>query len=223
LRRRTALLVLAALAGLGLGLFGLIVTRGGTGSIGWIGLAIVVVAGAMLLYRHFELALVLFLGTCWMAVGTPAVAQGGSGASQRLLLSLAGLAFLLLVWAARVLVRRDFSLYRVPANTPIVVYLGVCIWATINSLLLPDPDVVALSVKQYVQVNVFEIAVRVLALGGLLMIGNCLRGRELRWASYAILVPGLATFTGHPQLPVGLELHGLPADPGDGTAVSVSC
>lgn len=196
LRRRTALLVLAVLSGLGLGVFGLIATRSGTGSIGWIGLTILVLVSAMLLYRNFELAIVLFLGVCWMAVGTPAVAQGGSGSSQRLLISLAGLAFLLLVWAARILVRRDFTPYRAPVNTPIVVYLGVCIWATVNSFLLPDPNIAAFSVKQYGQVNVFEIAVRVLALGGLLMVGNSLRGRQLRWASYAILVPGLLTFAG---------------------------
>ena len=49
LRRRTALLVLAVLSGLGLGVFGLIATRSGTGSIGWIGLTILVLVSAMLI------------------------------------------------------------------------------------------------------------------------------------------------------------------------------
>ena len=198
LSRRAAVIALALLSGLALGVFGLLVAGGPNREEAplWLLVAAVGVAGLTLIYKKFELGIVVFIGVCWIAVGTPSVATGGGGSGQRLLVSQLGLAVLLLVWLTRMIVRQDFKLYPTPINRPIVVFLAFCAWSTVNGLLLRDPNVVEESYTQYWQVNVFEMSVRILCLVGIVMIGNTLRGRELRWAALAVLVPGIATFTG---------------------------
>ncbi len=196
LQRRAAGITLALLSGVALGVLGLVATQSGAGNAGWLLVIIVLLAGLMLLFRKFEIGILLFVSVCWVAIGTPSVATGGSGVGKRLLVSQAGLAFLMLVWLARLFLRRDFRLYPTPLAAPIALFLAVSVWSTVNAFVFPDPRVASQSLKQYVQVNVFEIAIRVLSLGGLLMIGNSLQGRELRWTSLAILLPGVATFTG---------------------------
>ncbi len=203
-RRRAAAITLAVLSGLALGVFGLMVTGSGAGDIRWLALCIIVIAGLMLLYKNFELGIVLYICVGWMAISTPTVATGGSGGGQQLPLSQLALFALLCVWLTRRIMRQEFTLYHTPVNVPIALYLAICVWSTINGLLLRDHHVVANSYTQYVHVNIIDLGIRFLALGGMVMIGNALRGPQLYWASLAILLPGVATFTGLlPFVPAG--------------------
>lgn len=194
LQRRAALVALVVLSGLALGVFGLLVS-GGTDNTGWLAVTIVFLTGLVLLYKKFEIGLLLFVSVCWIAIGTPNVATGGSGFGRQLLLSQVGLVVLLLLWATRRFVRREWKLYSTPINVPIGLFLLVCFWSTLNSFLFRDPNVQIYSTKQFFQVNVIDMGIRVLSLGALLMIGNTLQGRELRWTALALLVPGVLTFT----------------------------
>jgi len=195
LGRKWTLITIAAVIGLGVGFFGLR-AAGDTGSVAWLSLALVAITSFALLLRKFEIGIVAFLCVCWIAIGTPAVAQG-SGGGQRLLISQAGLLLLLTLWIARLFYTQKFTIYRTPINVPIALYLAVCVWSTVNGILFPDPDVLASNAaKQFIQVNILEILTRVLALGGLLMIANTLRGRELKAGALALLLPGLLAFTG---------------------------
>ena len=197
LRRKTTLIVLTVLGGAGIGLLGLFL--GGPNNGGqWLGLLIVAVIAALVLVRHFEAGIVAFLAICWVALGTPTLAQGGSGGGgQRLLISQAGLLVLLLLWAGRQFFQgKTAKWYQSPLNAPIFWYLVVCVWSTINSLVFPNAQVMAGPTKQFVQVNVLEVLIRVLALGGLLMLGNTLQGKWLKAACIAALLPGIVTFSG---------------------------
>lgn len=196
LQRRVMLAVLAGVSGLALGALALLATKNGEGNVGWLALLIVLGGALFLLARNFEAGVVLFLGVCWMRVGTPEVASGGSGGGQRLLLSQAGLFILLVVWIARRFAAQDFRFYRMPVLVPMGLFLLVCTWSTMNSLLFPDPQVMAHSFKQYTQVNILEIGIRFLALGATVMIANTLHGRFLRWGAGVLLLPGLAAVTG---------------------------
>lgn len=183
----------------------------GQNSAGWSIAASLAIAAIALLYKKFEAGIALFISVCWIAVKTPEVVTGGSGMSQGIPVSQAGLLLLLFVWVTKMIVLRRPAqpgiskavIYPTPLNVPILLFLTICCWSTLNSLLLPDPAVkrqlggiIQDVASHYTQINIVEIVFRVLALGGLLMIGNTLRGRELRWASLAILAPGVITYTG---------------------------
>jgi hypothetical protein len=90
------------------------------------------------------------------------------------------------VWMARMFALQQFRLYRAPVYLPMVLHLLVSIWSTINGLMFPDPNVQEFSVKQYAHVNYLELMIRVLSLGGTLMVANTLEKRMLRWAAIAI-------------------------------------
>lgn len=195
-QRRVLAAVFVVLSGLALGMFGLMATGSGARSGAWLILSILLLTSLLLLYKNFEIGLVFFVCVCWIAVGTPDLATGGSGGGKRLLVSQAGLALLLFVWATRALMQKNFKLYYTPLNTPIVLFLLVSSWSTLNSFLFRDPHVLSSSVKQFAAVNFIDLGIRVLSLGALLMVANSLRGRTLRWAALAILVPGVVTFTG---------------------------
>jgi hypothetical protein len=158
-----------------------------------------------LLISQFELSLILFISVCWIAIGTPQIAQGGSGGgAQRLLLSHVGLLALIAVWIARSpFVRGGLRLSRTPMNAPILLYLAICTWSTINGLLFPDWHVVRFGPKLFWQVNVLELLTRYLTLVGMVMIGSALRSaRMIRIAAVALIIPGLVTFSG--------VIHGIP-------------
>lgn len=197
LQRKTTLAVLAGAGGLGIGLLTLLLA-GPTGTGEWLGLVLLGAIVSFVLVRHFEAGVVAFLSVCWIAIGTPTLAQGGSGGGgQRLLLSQAGLLVLLLMWAGRQLVKgKEARWYATPLNAPIFWYLVICIWSTLNSLIFPNEHVMAGPTKQFIQVNVLEMLIRILALGGLLMLGNTLSGKWIKAACVAALLPGLATFSG---------------------------
>ena len=194
--RRVTLVTVAAVSGIALGTVALLATKNGESSPAWLVLLIAAIAGLTLLARNFAAGIVLFLGVCWIVVRTPDVATGGSGGGQGLPLSQLGLAALLAIWVAKRFAAQDFRLYKMPILAPIALYLLVCSWSTINSLVFRDPQVMKHSFVQYTQVNILEMALRVLALGAAVMIANTLEGRALRWAAAVLLLPGLATFSG---------------------------
>ena len=197
LRRKTSLVLVTVLGGVGVGLLSLLL-GGPTGTGEWLGLLLVGFVVLLVLTRHFEAGIVGFLGVCWVAIGTPTLAQGGSGGGgQRLLISQAGLLVLLLLWAGRQFLRgKDATYYKTPLNAPIFWYLVICVWSTVNSLVFPNAQVMAGPTKQFVQVNVLEVLIRVLALGGLVMLGNTLSGKWLKAACVSALLPGIITFSG---------------------------
>ncbi len=194
--RRVTLATVAAVSGIALGVIALVATKNGESSPAWVVLLIAAIAGLTLLARNLAAGIVLFLGVCWIVVRTPDVATGGSGGGQGLPLSQLGLAALLVVWIAKRFAAQNFGLYKMPLLVPAALYLFVCFWSTINSLVFRDPQVMAHSFVQYTQVNILEMALRVLALGAAVMIANELNGRALRAAAVVLLVPGLATFSG---------------------------
>lgn len=194
--RRVAFATIAAVSGIALGTVALLATKNGENSPAWVILLIAAIAALMLLARNLAAGIVLFLGVCWIVVRTPDVATGGSGGGQGLPLSQLGLAALLAVWVVKRLVSQDFRLYKMPFLVPSLLYLFVCLWSTINSLMFRDPQVMAHSFVQYTQVNILEILLRLLSLGAAVMIANTLEGRALRWAAAVLLLPGLATFSG---------------------------
>lgn len=193
-QRRIAVTTLIALVGVALGILGLMLGRGGDA--GWLLVSIALLAGMVVLYKNFEFGIVAFLGICWIAIGTPTVSGTGSGLSVRFLISQTGLMLLLMVWGTRIFVRREFHLYSNPLSLPIVLHTLFCAWSIANAFMFPDPKVVTESYRIYSQVNYYEMIVRFLSFGGLLMIANSLHGRALRWASLVAVVPGILTFTG---------------------------
>lgn len=196
LHHRAVLVALTALFGLVSGVF-VLVAGGPEGSVAWVTVATLAAAGMFLVIRKFEMAMVLFMAVAWIAIGTPSLAKGGSGVGKNIMLSQVGLVALLTVWLMRLLASQRFRLYRMPLNLPILIFLAVCVWSTINGILLPDARAMAFSTeKQYLQVNILELAIRFLALGAVLMIGNTLSGRMLRAAACMIAVPGILTFSG---------------------------
>lgn len=194
---RILLVALAALLGLSIGLGVVLAGERGESGVAWAGLGVVGVAALLLLGRYFEAGIVVFCGLCWVGLGTPSIAQGTSGGgAQRLQLSHAGLSALLLVFTLRHFLYRRVALYRTPVNLPLLVYLGLCFWSTGHNLLFPDLAVGAHGPAIFVQVNVLEVGIRVLALGGLLVVANSLHGKWLAAATAALTLPGVLTFSG---------------------------
>lgn len=207
MQHRAVLAVLTALFGLISGVF-VLLAGGQEGSLAWVTVATLAAAGLFLVFRKFELSMVLFMAVAWIAIGTPSLARGGSGVGKNIMLSQAGLVALLTVWLMRLLASQRFRLYRMPLNLPILIFLAVCVWSTINGILLPDARAMAFSPeKQFLQVNILELAIRFLALGAVLMIGNTLSGKMLRAAACMVALPGILTFTGLlPFIPASLYL-----------------
>lgn len=196
LQRKAILVVIVAALGIGVGIFALRVA-GETGAAEWLGVATVGVAALALLFRKFSAGIVAYMGVAWIAIGTPAMATSGSGSGQGLRISQIGLVVLLLVWALRILIRQRIGLARTPINLPLALYLGICVWSTVNGILLPDALVAAnVPEKQYLQVNILELAIRFLALGAIPMIACNLSGRELKAAAVVVILPGILSFTG---------------------------
>lgn len=197
LQRRAVLVTAAVIGGLGVGVLTLLLA--GPAGAGKFLLALVgglVATAAVLRYPHHCLIGVLLLS--WAALGTGAIAQGGSGGgAKRLYLSQVGPMLLISAWVLRSFLaggRRE--LYRAPVVVPIFVYLALSTWSTVNGMLFPNEQVLLHGPKQFWQVNALEVLLRVLALGSVLLIANTLEGRLLKWAAWAVVVPGVVTFTG---------------------------
>ncbi len=162
----------------------------------WLFLLLGSVTGLAFFWRNLEWGMIVYLCAAWMVIGTPEIAYGGSGEGQRLYISELGLAALLVLGIGRGLVGSRRSLISSPVNVPIIAYLVFATVATFSSLLFPDRQVLAHSPRTYLQVNLLELGIRYLALGGVLVAGHFLSGRYLRYAAVALLLPGLGTFLG---------------------------
>jgi O-antigen ligase len=196
--RQTSSVALAVITGLLIGVINLAASEKGDSGVAWLGLGTLGLGILIMLARNFSLGIVLFFSVCWIALGTPSIAQGGSGGgSQRLLVSQAGLLTLLALWGLRrATTLRPSPIYRTPVNLGIGLYLFFSAWSTLHSILFPDPLVMEHSYKQFVQVNILEVLMRVLGLVGLLMVATCLERRWLRAAGVALVLPGVLTYTG---------------------------
>jgi hypothetical protein len=176
-------------------------------SLNIIGFLIVGVAALLFLTRNFQAGCALLIAVCWIPVGSPPIAQGGSGGGdQRLYISHLGIATLLMIWMARLLFRPGEKADRTELFPALLSYFLISAWSTANSLFLPNQAVLASGVKQYAQVNVIEILTRVLAFGAILLAANALRGKWLKFAAVALLTPGVASLFGIERMmpgPVG--------------------
>ena len=195
LSKQTLAWLLGILIAIVVGLFTVQVVSG-SGNPTWLVLAAVGVTGFVVLWRNLEWGIIGYLLIAWMVVGTPDLAQGGGGAGQKVMVSQAGLAVLVLVWGLRTLLSQRLTLYKSPVNLPIFAYLAFTAWSTINSLMFPNHAVLEHSAKTFLQVNILEYGMRFLALIGALVIGNTLKGKQLRFAAIAMMIPALIGFSG---------------------------
>lgn len=193
-QQRVVATTLIVLAGLGLGICGLLLAGGG--DLGWMLVTIALMISLVVLYKNFATGILVFLSICWIALGTPGVSGTGSGLTVRFLIGQTGLALLMLVWVTRLLARRALGLYPTPITVPMVLHVSICLWSIVNAFVFPDPHVLLESYRIYAQVNYYELAVRILSCGGLLMLANSLQGRSLYRASLIVLAPGIISFSG---------------------------
>lgn len=194
LTRRAVAITIAVLSGLGVGVLALLLAGPqGTGRfLPFLPLALIAL---FLAVRYFEGAIVAVLLMSWSTVGSPAVAQGGSGGGeQRLFIVHIGLGLLLAIWLGRTLLAGRLEVYKTPVNAPMVCYFVLSAWSTLNSMLLPNTQVLLSSPKQYWQVNLLEILTRILAFGGVFLLANNLKGKYLKWAAWVLVIPGVVTF-----------------------------
>ena len=205
LQRRATIGAITGVVGVLLGFVSLLLA-GEKGEIGWLITAVIgAVLGAMLVVSYSRRTvsdligwlIVGFLSLCWVAIGTPSVAQGESGGgAKNLFISEAGLILLLLIWGVDIFLRQRINLIKTPVNLPIALYLLTCALSTAAGVWFPNQTVLQDSPKIAFQVNLLENVLRWLALGGLLMVGNKLRGKTLIGGALAIALPGIVTYSG---------------------------
>ncbi len=171
---RLKLLSGAAVIGAALGLGGVLAADAGVKGMIWLAIVVLGLVGIIAVTSYLEAGITIFLALCWFLFKTPGLAQGqGGGGEQGLALSQLGLVILLAAWLLRRIFRRESGLYKTPLNAPIAAYLFICLWSTVHSLLFPDSNIErGLILKTPLPVNFLEIILRVLALGGLLMVAN---------------------------------------------------
>jgi hypothetical protein len=183
--------LIAVALGLALGFGGAIAADAGKNALTWFTLSVGGLIGMLFLTRHREIALIAFFSVAWLTFGAT-VAQGQSGGgAQTLKISQAGLIVLIAAWVLRRLVRhREEPFFKSPVNVPILIYLLLCVWSTVNSLIFPDAFVLRAGNKTPLEVNLVEVVLRVLALVGMLMVTHSVPKTHLKIAGLALLVPG---------------------------------
>ena len=164
----------ALVIGAALGLGGVLASAAGAKGMIWLAIVVLGTVGIVTVASYLEVGITIFLALCWFLFKTPGLAQGqGGGGEQGLALSQVGLVILITAWLLRRILRNEGPLYKTPLNAPIAAYLFVCVWSTAHSLLFPDSNIErGLIPSTPVQVNLLEIILRVLALGGLLLVAN---------------------------------------------------
>ncbi|WP_394794386.1 O-antigen ligase family protein [Armatimonas sp.] len=172
--QRLKLLGSAAVIGAVLGLGGVLAAGAGLKGMIWLAIVVLGLVAVVTVANYLEAGIMVFLALCWFLFKTPGLAQGQSGGGEQgLALSQLGLVFLLAAWALRRLFGREGRLYKSPINAPILAYLFVCVWSTLHSQLFPDSTIErGLIIATPMAVNLMEVVLRVLALGGLLLIAN---------------------------------------------------
>lgn len=164
----------ALVIGTALGVGGVLAADAGAKGLIWLAIVVLGLVGIIAVASYLEVGITIFVALCWFLFKTPGIAQGQSGGGEQgLALSQMGLLVLLAAWFLRRIFRAEGPLFRSPLNAPIAVYLFVCFWATLHSLLFPDPNIErGLIPTTPLPVNLLEVILRVLALGGLLLVAN---------------------------------------------------
>lgn len=214
--QKLKLLGSALVIGTALGIGGVLASGAGTKGLIWLAIVVLGMVGIVTVASYLEVGVTLFIAACWFLFKTPGLAQGqGGGGEQGLALSQIGLVLLLSAWGLRRLFRPEGKLFRTPLTAPIFAYLFICAWSTIHSLLFPDSNIErGLIVATPVAVNVLENILRVLALGGLLLVANVVtpRGRGRMAAMFIaagvlLFLFSLQTKTNNMDHPVGLARY----------------
>lgn len=186
----------ALVIGTALGLGGVLAADAGMKGMIWLAIVVLGLVAVVTVANYLEAGIMVFLALCWFLFKTPGVAQGqGGGGEQGLALSQLGLVFLMAAWALRRLFGREGKLYKCPVNAPIFAYLFVCLWSTVHSLLFPDTNIQrGLIPSTPVAVNLMEIILRVLALGGLLLIANTVTQQKKHLMAAMFPIAGVLLF-----------------------------
>ncbi len=194
--RAVAVLVTVALGGI-VGLVGWRAYDGGDSALAWLGVGTVAIGLLAIVLKNFELGLVGFLWVAWLALKTPAVAQGQSGGgAQGLQIAHAGLSALLGLWIARSL----FGVRAKPARHalwwPVGLHLFFCGLSTMASVLFPDSNILHYSKPTNPFVNLIDWLTRFLSLGGMVLVGANLSGRWVDRAGVALVGTTVLAFVG---------------------------
>jgi len=158
----------------------------------WVAATLGVLIIALLVSWHFEVALVIYVMAAFVPWGgTPSLAVGGSGVGKGVYVSELMLAFLLVIWFGKYLLRG------LPANrirsgfyVPIALYLAYCVLNVVSSYLFWDWHVSR--GYQHVEVNIIELGLHVLSGGALVMIATSISNRRwLTWMTCAVCATGV--------------------------------
>lgn len=186
----------AIVLGAALGVGGIFAAGAGTKGLIWLTLSVLGILGIVALATYLEAGLALFLAFGWLLFKTPGIAQGqGGGGEQGLAVSQLGLLVLLAAWLLRRLFRQEERLYKSPINGPIATYLFLCVWSTAHSLLFPDRGIESgVIAKTPLAVNFLEVILRVLALGGLLLVANAVTAKRKALLAGMFVLAGVSLF-----------------------------
>ena len=195
------------LAGLLVGAIVLLVGTTDKGS-NWVAAGTIVLATLLVLLRRFDWCILTFLLVAWLNIGSPEVAKGGSGGGQRLLLSQLGMLGLLAAWSAKQLFSshlsnssrlnqsNHLSLFRHPLFIPSLLYVLLGAWSTAHNYLYPDEKAIRASGEAlFYQVNILEVLLRILILGGVFMLLQSLQGKTCKRAMVLLALPGIIMFS----------------------------
>lgn len=158
----------------------------------YVGACIAAAVLVIVVGRQFEAALLAYILVAFVPWGkTPDLAVGGSGAGKGIYVSEVMVGFLLVVWWGK------YLLSALPKNRPgsgfhlpILLYLGYSVLNVVHSFVFWDFHVNRM--YQFPHVNAIEVGFRVLSAGAFAMAATSITSaRWLRWATLAILTPGL--------------------------------
>jgi O-Antigen ligase len=182
--------------GTALGLGGVLASEAGVKGMIWLGIIVLGLVAVIAVASSLDTGIMVFLALCWVLFKTPGLAQGQSGGGEQgLALSQLGLIFLLAAWLLRRLFGREGRLYKSPVTAPMVAYLFVCVWSTCHSLLFPDSAIArGLIASTPVAVNLMELILRFLALGGLLLLANSVTQRKKHLVAAMFPCAGILIF-----------------------------
>ena len=138
--------ILGVLIAVGLGLIvGLIGWRAfdaGDGGLAWLAVGAVALGVLAIVVKNFELGVTGFLWIGWLALKTPAVAQGQSGGgAQGLQIAHAGLAALIGLTVLRAFFGVRMPTFKHALWWPSILHLLFCGLATAAGILFPDSNV----------------------------------------------------------------------------------
>jgi hypothetical protein len=193
--KRSLSVLIAIVLGLVVGLIGWRAFESGENGLIWLALGGVAIALGVVLVKNFPLGIVGLLWIAWLALKTPAVAQGQSGGgAQGLQVAHAGLSALVGLWIARLLFGVRQERCRHTLWLPASLHLLFGALATLSSILFVDENVLHYSKPTNPFVNLIDWLTRFLSLGGMVLVGANLTGRWVDRAGVALIGTGTLAF-----------------------------